>query len=155
MIKPYHRPYRQIKGLLNAADETSCQVAQKNVNLKLIEKVYDEDDERFLENRQKEYAGIFSKGVVKVVSLAHAPKNAKFVGTSFVLCVKDLSTPDQWYKARWILQAHQDKIQNNIANNSPMLMKISFRIVLSLATIFFQVKVWTRDIEKAYMQSKP
>lgn len=63
-------------------------------------------------------------------------KNADFVGNCLVPCIKYPRLPDQHYKTCWILQFHQDKMQNNISNNSPVFMRMSFCTVLSLAEIF-------------------
>lgn len=154
MLKQYTRPYLAIKDLLNPTDD-SKNVTHRTVSLNLVEMVREEDDERFVESRQKEYDGIVAKGGVKVVNRADLPSDANFVGNRFVLCIKDPGTPDQRFKARWILQGHQDKQRHNIANDSPMLMRMSFRIILSLAATLFDCNVWTRDVEQAYMQSKP
>lgn len=46
--------------------------------------VHDEDDERYMESREKEYNGIVAKGGVKVINRADLPKDAKFIGNRYV-----------------------------------------------------------------------
>lgn len=57
------------------------------------------------------------------------------------------------FRARWILLGHRDKYRHKIANDSPKLMRIMYRAILAVATTFFKNSIWTRDVEKACMQS--
>lgn len=149
MLKPYTRPNLPISDLLNPADDQLAMQAH------LSETVYDERDPRFKQSRQKEYDGIVAKGGVRLVMRRDVPAAANFVGNRFVLTIKDPGTKDSVYKARWIMQGHQDKYRHSISNNSPMLMRMMFRVTLSLAATYFNCHVWTRDVEQAYMQSEP
>ena len=72
-----------------------------------------------------------------------------------MLCIKDPGTPTQRFKARFILQGHHDAYRHKLANDSPMLMRMMMRVIVSLAATFFNCLLWTRDVEQAYMQPKP
>lgn len=154
MLKPYTRPYLPVKDLLNPVDDDST-ITPNELNANLVEMVHDENDERFIESRQKEYDGIVAKGGVKVVNRSDLPANANFVGNRYVLTIKNPNTIEELFKARWVLLGHHDKLRHLIANDSPMLMRMSLRIILSLAVIFFACMLWLRDVEQAFMQSKP
>ena len=149
MLKPYTRPRLPIQDFLNPTDEPA------NIHANLVETVDDENDVRFKASRKKEYDGIVSKGGVKAIPRTELPDNANLIGNRFVLTIKEPGTPNPVYKARWILQGHQDHFRHSIANDSPMLMRLTFRVILSLAVVFFNCTLWTRDVEQAYMQSKP
>lgn len=71
----------------------------------------------------------------------------------YILTIKDPGTESERFKARWILLGHLDKLRKEISNNSPMLKRMSFRIIISFAAIFFSFLLWTRDVEQAYMQA--
>lgn len=36
-----------------------------------------------------------------------------------------------------------------------MLIRLTLQIILFFSVILFNAKIWTRDFEQAYMQSKP
>lgn len=99
MLKPYRRPYLPIKDLLNPVD-TASNHSCNAVNANLVEVVYDENDMRFVESRQKEYDGIVAKGGVKIVNREDLPKDANLVGNRYVLTIKNPNTPEEIYKAR-------------------------------------------------------
>lgn len=152
MLKPYTRPNLPIRDLLNPADAAEI---QSTTHANLSEIVHDPDDPRFKESRKKEYDGIVAKGGVKPFARADLPEDANFVGNRFVLTIKEPGSNKPTYKARWVLQGHHDRYRHSIANDSPMLMRLTFRIIIALAVIMFNGNLWTRDVEQAYMQSNP
>lgn len=153
MIKPYTRPNLPISHLLNPTDNSEN--TEDPIHANISEVVHDENDPRFAKSRQKEYDGIVQKGGVEPIERDKLPRDANFIGNRFVLTIKNPGSSEPIYKARWILQGHQDRYRYSIANDSPMLMRLMFRVVLSIAAIYFKCHLWTRDVEQAYMQSKP
>lgn len=153
MLKPYTIPYLWIKYLLNAVDDAS-NTFQNELNANLVEMVHDENEERFIESRKKGYGGI-AEGGEKVVNRADLPKDENFVGNQYVLTIKNHYTVDEHYKAQWVLLCQNDKLRHLIANDSPMLMRMSLRIILFLAVMFFACMLWLGDVEQAFIQSKP
>ena len=149
MLKPYTRPCLPIRDLLNPTDEPA------NIHANLFETGDDENDVRFRASRKKEYDGIVSKGGVEAIPRTELPDNVNLIRNRFVLTIKEPGTSNPVYKALWILQGHQDRFRHSIANDSTMLMRLTFRVILSLAVVFFNCTLWTRDVEQAYMQSKP
>lgn len=134
MLKPYQRPNMAIKDLLNPTD---TEEAHAEIAANLVEMIHNEDDPRFIASRQKEYDGIVAKGGVKPIAISNIPKDANVIGNRFVICIKDPGTDIQRFKARWILQGHHDRYRYKIANNSPMLMRMMFRVTISLAATLF------------------
>lgn len=152
MLKPYKRPNRAIKDLLNPTDTDE---AHGEIAANLVEMRQNEDVSRFIASRQKEYDGSVAKGGVKPIATSNVPNDANIIGNRFVLCIKDSGTDMQRFKARWILQGHHDCYRYKIANDTPMLMRMMFCVTISLATTLFDRTLWTQDVEQAYMQSKP
>ena len=150
MLKPYKRPHLPIEDLLNPVDDND-----NSLHTHLAEIVRNERDPRFKGSRQIEYDGIVAKGGVKPIYRTELPKTANMIGNRFVLTIKEPGTTNPIYKARWILQRHQDRYRYSIANDSPMLMRLMFRVIISLSVIMFSCTLWTRDVEQAYMQSNP
>lgn len=150
MVKTYQRPTIPITDLLNPTDQPS-----NTLDIHLIEVIHDELDPRFTQSRQEEYDGILAKGGVKVVDANSIPPNSNIIGNRYVLTIKNPGTDVEKFKARWILQGHHDQYRNRIANDSPVLMRMMYKVIISISTTLFQCTLWTRDVEQAYMQSKP
>lgn len=158
MLKPYTRPYIMGKDLLDVAEADSeyGSVEQtESVTVQLMTVVKNPNDPRFTTAKQAEYDGIVAKGGVKPVLRSELPRTPNFIGNRYVLGIKEPGTDYQRFKARWILQGHTDMERFNIASNSPMLMRMMLRVLVSFAVIFFQAEFWTRDVEQAYFQSQP
>ena len=128
--------------LLNPVDEV----------VNFIPHVHNSNDHRFNINKQKEYEGIVSKrGIEYILRYEY---HANIVGNRYVLRIKDPDTDRQRYKARYIVQGHQDEQKHNISNNSPVLMRLPLRLIIAMAVIYLDCKLFTRDVEQAYFQGK-
>lgn len=103
---------------------------------------------------KRNFMEFVARGGAKPISRNALPKNANFIDNQFVLTLQEPGTKSPRYKARWILHGHQDSYRLIIANDSPMMIRMMFRVIVSLAVIFFNCNVWTRDVEQAYMQTK-
>lgn len=112
-------------------------------------------DERFDEAKKREVHGILTKGGFEIVKPQDVPRNANIISNRYVLAIKDPGTDSERLKARLILQGHRDQERNNIANDAPVLMRYSIRIIISLSVNEFDCKMLTRDVEQAYIQSLP
>ena len=150
MLKPYKRPNHPIKDPLNPVDDTD-----NSLHTHLAEIVRNERDPRFKASRQKEYDGILAKCGVKLIYRTEFLKNAIMIGNCFVLTIKEPGTTNPTCKARWILQGHQDRYRYSIANDSPMLLRHMFRVIVSLSVVLFSCILWTRDVEQFCMLSHP
>lgn len=151
MVKSYQRPTIPITDLLNPTHHTD---QPSDLNTQLVEIIRDEQDQRFIQSRQKEYDGIVSKGGIKVVEVSSVPPSSNIIGNRYVLSIKNPGTDAEKFKARWILQEHHDQYRHRIANDSPILKRMMYQVITSISTTLFQPTVWTRDVEQAYMQSK-
>ena len=123
--------------------------------MNLVTVIKDNSDPSFKEAKQREYDGILSKGGFKPVRRDNLSDNANFIGNRYVLTIKDPGTAHERFKARLVLQGHQDFERHKISSNSPIFMKIMLRVIVSFFTVFFKSRFWTRDVEQAYFQSKP
>lgn len=144
MIKPYSPPNLGIKDIIYPTDPDE---ADTDISVHYTQMVKDENDPRFKEQTQKEYDGIKAKGGVIPFNRADLPTDANIVGNRYILGIKDPDTAFERLKARWILQGHTDALRHDIANNSPMLMRMTYRIIISFAVIFFALLLWLRDVE--------
>lgn len=91
MLRPYTRPYLPIKDLLKPVDTASCHSCIEN-NTNLVEIVHDENDERFVETRHKEYDGTVAKDCIRIASREDLPKVASIDGNCYMLEIKTLCT---------------------------------------------------------------
>lgn len=152
MLKTYKRPYLSIRDMLNPTDAQNPDISATVYSF-LVQTVHDEFDPRFKDARQKEYDGIKQKGDVIPFPRSKLPPNPNIVRNRYVLCIKYPVTNTVRLKARWILMGHYDKLRKEISNNSPMLMRMSFRIIISFSVSYFNLLICTQDVEKAYIQS--
>lgn len=152
MLKLYSRPYLPIKDLLKSFDYT-CNVSRNELRENLVEMVYEENHKHFIESRQKENDGTVAKGGARVVNRSNVLKSANFVGTVYVVTIKNPKT-SKIYSKRDGYYPNTMKYRHFIANNSPMLMHMSLKINISLAIILFDCTLWLREVKKAFMQSK-
>lgn len=134
MLKPYNRSFMAIKDLLNPADDGNSEA----LYVFLDEMVHDENDPHFAESQQEEFDVIMNKGGVKPVPIFEPPPDVNIIGNRYVLSIKDPSTDFERFKARWILHRHEDKFLHKIANDFPMLMRMMYRITVSISVAFFK-----------------
>lgn len=150
MLKPYTRPYLPIKDLLNLTT-----TEDNSLFIYLAQIIQDQFDPRFKISRQQEFDGVLKKGGVIPFDRSKLPCNPNIIVNRFILTIKDLGTESERFKARWKLMGHTDQLLHEIANNFPMLMRITFRIILCCLIIYFIMVLWIRDVEQAYLQSLP
>lgn len=140
-----------IKDLLNPADDGDS----KALYVFLVEKLHDEYDPRSAESRQIEFNGIMNKGGVKPVHISELLFDTNIIHNRHVLCIKNPSTESKRFKAQWTLLRHEDKFRHEIASDSPMLMRMIYRITVYISVAFIKPELWLRYAEQAFMQSKP
>lgn len=150
MINPNTLPNLPIKDLLNPADTEGN---DPDTSIHYTQTVKDANDPRFKEHKQKEYDGMKAKVGVISYNRPDLPANSNIIGNRFILSIKDPNTQFERLKARWILLGHTASIRREIANNSPMLMRLTFRMIISFSVIFFTLALWHRDVEQAYVQT--
>lgn len=99
---------------------------------------------------------MFSKaeGSILPFNRSDLPPSANIIGNRFILCIKDAGSQSKRFEARWVLHGHCDTLRPKIANISLMLMRMTFRIILTLAVTSFELRIWLWNVEQAYMQAK-
>ncbi len=72
------------------------------------------------------------------------------LGGQFVLAIKNKNTGEMYYKARYVVQGHNDREKKRLVNNSTNLRQISVRTITALAAIF-GFRIWSHDVSQAYL----
>ena len=100
---------------------------------------------------RKEIEGLLERGTFKIVVREEIPNNPNILGGRFVLAVKNPSTKEEVYKARFVVQGHRDRDKAILVHASPNLRQESVRLLFAIASIM-GFSVWTQDISQAYLQ---
>ena len=83
----------------------------------------------------REVEGLLERGVFERVKKKDVPPNANILTTRMVLAVKDIGTANEKYKARVAAHGHKDSDKDNRVHNSPTILPVSLRILLTSAAI--------------------
>lgn len=75
------------------------------------------------------------------MSASTIPHDANIIRSHYVVSIKNPGTDAEKFKARWILQGHYDKYRHRIANDSSVLMRMIYRVILSLSATLFQCTI--------------
>jgi Reverse transcriptase (RNA-dependent DNA polymerase) len=106
------------------------------------------EDPRFQESILKELRGLLQRGVFNLVQASELPRSSNILGSRFHFTIKNKVV----YKARLVVQGHQDAEKDSIVPEAPTLSHTSVRLILSLATIN-RWPVWVNHVTMAYLQS--
>lgn len=149
MIRSYTWSRLSVRNLLNSTDYPAPAWTS-------LMKIFGNDRETiFEESRKREYERIVKKGCIKPVYRSELPENTNFVENRFFIAIKEPDTANPAYKARCILLVHQDLFWHSIAYDSPMLMHMILRVILSISVALFNLTLWNRDVGQVYIQSNP
>lgn len=150
MLIPCTRPYLPVKDLLSSADQET-NVSYQTPSTSLAKLTQNEKDDRLIESQQKECYEVVAKGGIKIVNRTVLLKETNFVARQYVLTVKNLYEAENFYNDRWILLGHHDKFLHLIANDFPLLLRTSLKIILSLAVTKFSSRIWLVVFGQAFM----
>lgn len=70
-----------------------------------------------------------------------------------MLAVKNVGSPNEKTKARYILEGHRDKDKPYMVHDTAMLRVSSVRTILSVAAVK-GFRIFPHDVNQAYLQSK-
>lgn len=109
-------------------------------------------DEDFIQAKTREVEGQSKRQVWKVVKNNAVPDGANIIGGRFVLVLKDVETPQEMPKARYVAQGFSDKMKHEMVHNVTSLRPAPVRFILSTAAnpgfwLYFH------DMVQAYLQS--
>jgi hypothetical protein len=113
----------------------------------------DNNTTRFSASRQKEVNGLLEKGVFKVIHLLDVPQGVRLFNSRFVDTIKNEGTEKAFEKSRLVVQAYNDAEKDLILTQSPTIQRVSQRLILCIAAIKQNTKLYLRDISQAYVQS--
>eukprot|EP00170_Pyropia_yezoensis_P001807 contig_7709_g1811 len=108
---------------------------------------------RFQEAAIKEVGGLRDRGTFQVVKLVDLPKGANIISGRFVYTLKQVGTPDEFPKARFVAQGHGDKAKDFVVHNLAVLRQRSTRMLVSTSAIL-NFRLYLHDITQAYLQSQ-
>jgi Reverse transcriptase (RNA-dependent DNA polymerase) len=99
-----------------------------------------------------EMKGLLAKGVFEIVVREEIPPGSNTLGGRYVLAWKDPGTDNERWKARFVVQGHNDIMKRAIVLDTATLSQRGARMIFAMAAIFGW-KVWTEDVRQAYIQT--
>jgi hypothetical protein len=108
---------------------------------------------QFSASRQKELTGLLEKGVFEVVKLVDVPDGIRLFNSRFVDEIKNPRTDLAFEKSRLVVQAYNDEEKKLVLTQSPTIQRVSQRLILCIATMKPDIRLYLRDISQAYVQS--
>lgn len=108
---------------------------------------------QFVKSRQKELNGLLEKGVFQITSIDDMPPGTRLFNSRFVDEIKNPGTDKAFEKSRLVVQAYNDKGKQLVLTQSPTIQRVSQRLILCIAAIKPESKLYLRDISQAYVQS--
>jgi len=101
----------------------------------------------------KEVAGLRDRGTFTTVRDADVPAGANVIGGRFVYTLKNVNTPEELAKARFVAQGHRDKAKWFVVHNLATMRQRSTRLLVSTAANM-RWRIFAHDITQAYLQSR-
>lgn len=143
MLNTYHPTNLPIKDIWNSADPAEI---DPDITTQYIKTAKKEHDACFKHPRQKERDGIKAQRGVIIFNRSALPSSTNIMENRFTLGLRDSSTKLERLKAWRIFLGLTDLLRQKIANNSLMLMRLTFHIILFFTVLFFLLFLWLRDV---------
>jgi Reverse transcriptase (RNA-dependent DNA polymerase) len=102
--------------------------------------------------RAAEIDGLIKRDTWEVVRKRDLPADANVLCGRFVMTIKNIGTPEEMYKARFVVQGHKDREKAFLTHNSATLRHSSVKLLVSIAAIM-GFRIWTHDVTQAYTQA--
>jgi Reverse transcriptase (RNA-dependent DNA polymerase) len=101
---------------------------------------------------KREIDGLVDKGTWKVCVKSELPPGANIMGGRFVLSNKDVGTPREVYKARYVVQGFRDRDKPYLVHQPMTARQQPTKLLVAMAAIF-GFRIFTHDVQQAYLQS--
>ena len=118
-----------------------------------VQVVQDTGPDVFIDEKRSEPLQLLEKGTYKIVPRSSIPPGAVFLGSRFVLAIKEPESDNPRRKARFVILGHHDPDKGRIVNEAPTVTRASIRLILALSRMF-NYDIWTRDVTQAFVQSR-
>lgn len=125
-------------------DEIAAHITQKMERRLVV-------NEAFQDARRKEIQGLLDQGVFAIVPATMAKGN-RIYGSRFVDEIKNAGLTSAYAKSRLVVQAFEDK-DHGLMTYAPTTQRASQRLLIALTAMNPDLKIFTRDISQAYLQS--
>lgn len=97
---------------------------------------------------QKEIDGLEKRKAWKVILKSILASNAKVLGARFVLTIIDEGTPQETWKARFVIQGHRDLMKQRLVHSTSLSKLRCTKIMLSFA-VTNNFKLFSTDVTHA------
>ncbi len=108
----------------------------------------------FENSRRKEINDLLERRVFELIIIENVLRNIEIFNFRFVDEIKHSSTSDAYEKSRLVMQAYNDQDKTLILTQSPIIQRMSQRIILVIAACTSHCHLYLRDITQTYVQSK-
>ncbi|KAI0991737.1 hypothetical protein K3495_g16450, partial [Podosphaera aphanis] len=89
----------------------------------------------------------------EAISVSDLPSNTRVFNSRFVDEIKYKGTSKAFEKSRLVVQAYNDLEKDVVLTQSPTIQRVSQRLILCLAALVPNTRLYLRDISQAYVQS--
>ena len=92
-----------------------------------------------------------AKNALSKMRINKVPADANILSSRFAFALKNPGTSNERYKARFIVQGHQDREKDVVLNRSQTVMRYSVKLLLCFASTNGFL-IFSRDAKQAYLQ---
>lgn len=111
------------------------------------------EEAAFSSSRKSELDGLINDGTFKSMHKFEVPSSARIFGSRFIDELKKFGNSFK-KKSRLVAQNYADNYATAIPTRAPTVQRFSQRVSLCVAASLPNMKMYTRDITQAYIQSR-
>ena len=106
----------------------------------------------YVKSRKKEMIELIEKKVFIPIDKKKMSENMRIFNSRFVNEVKNADTNLTFEKSRLMMQTYNDSIKHFVLTQSPIIQRVSQRLIFCFAAIIFSTKLYLRNVTQAYVQ---
>lgn len=110
-------------------------------------------EQDFVDAKRNEAHGLMSRKIWNIVSHDKILEDSLVLGGRFVLTLKNVGTPEEKAKARYIAQGYCDGDKSYVVHDISTIRASSIRLILSVSAVM-GFRLFSHDVTQAYLQSK-